>query len=169
MLGAAIAGLWLAGTAAGAWAAGPTIGAVNGTPPESPSASGQPLFKCTLAIQSHVVALSKPRTTSKRRTMTGTLTLVIECNEPTTANVTGFLTAISRRTFRTSTFEVGPLIKEVPAATRTLMPVKLPARAVSALRSRANLSANFTLVAGYSARSTTANTSAGTLRLARKH
>lgn len=168
MLGAAIAGLLLAGTAPGAGAAGPTIGAVNGTPPEAPNTSDQPLFKCTLAIQSHVVALSRPRG-KRTKTMTGTLTLVVECNEPTTANVTGFLTATARRTFRTSTFEVGPLIKDVPVGARTLLPVKLPTRAVSALRSRAHLSANFTLVAGYSAHSTTANTSAGTLRLARKH
>jgi hypothetical protein len=136
-------------------------GGTNTTPAEGTKA---PAFKCTLALQSHRVTLG--RGTGKKQT--GTVTLMMKCNQATTGNVTGFLTVTARARLGlglTKTYEVGPLVKAVPLEVATSLTVKLPAAVIKALRGRARVSANFTLVAGYSARSTVAGASANSLTL----
>jgi len=173
----AIALAILAVAAPPAWAA---EGGANGAPPQGGTGTPPPqggtgtapaegtttgLFKCTVALQSDRVALARG---SRGRKETGTVTLLMKCNQATTANVTGFLTVTARAKGglgTTKTYEIGPLVKAVPLEVSTPLTVKLPAPVVAALRARARVSANFTLVAGYSAHSTVAGASADALKL----
>jgi hypothetical protein len=141
----------------------PPPGGTTTTPAEGTKA---PPFKCTVALQSNRVALARSAGGKKQ---TGTVMLTMKCNQATTANVTGFLTVTARARLGlglTKTYEVGPLMKAVPLEAATPLTVKLPAAVIKALKARARVSANFTLVAGYSAHSTVAATSANALRLA---